>query len=504
MLMKNKLFKIFIPVVLILLIFAGTAVIRGTSEKQLSQFEFSRWGGDSDLDFVQYSCFVPENSALDLEAIYKFRYDMDKAINEASVENTGSSERLFNDAWCCRTKLKAYSDNGSGDVTVFAVGGDFFSFHPMPLVSGSYLREDDIMDDRIMLDRETAWLLYGGMDLTGLTVNIAGTEFVVAGVVDHEQDKYSKDSYFSGNAVYMSYTALTRLRKNTATDKDKAAVIETPTVYELVCPEPVKGFTYNLLEKSFPEKEAEIIENTGRFGYFKLLRTAFTPGKRAVHDKPIAFPYWENASRLCETSLSRYAIAISVFALALIAVLASLAIEGIKTVIAAFRKKKEEAEAEKENTPEAAAPVDPAPEENSASGAPAAEEETVSEESPTAEKPSAEEEPIPVEPEVEEPVSGEAPAAEEPKAEEEPAPAEPEASEEPGSAGPEPIENSAVDGPAAERKILPLKILQLKEIPLLKNLQSKDIPLLNNLKSKKISIPEKLQLKKNIFRNKQK
>ena len=48
------------------------------------------------------------------------------------------------------------------------------------------------MEDRVLLDRATAWLLFGGMDLTGMSFSLNGTPVVVAGVYSHETDAFSK------------------------------------------------------------------------------------------------------------------------------------------------------------------------------------------------------------------------------------------------------------------------------------------------------------------------
>ena len=55
---------------------------------------------------------------------------------------------------------------------MLAVGGQFFEFHPLRLLSGSYIAEGDLSPDRVLLDRELAWELFGGTELTGMSVEV--------------------------------------------------------------------------------------------------------------------------------------------------------------------------------------------------------------------------------------------------------------------------------------------------------------------------------------------
>ena len=60
------------------------------------------------------------------------------------------------------------------------------------------------MKDRVLLDEDLAWLLYGGTDIAGLSMKINGVPYMIAGVVEREQDKFSTAAYTSGRGLYMS------------------------------------------------------------------------------------------------------------------------------------------------------------------------------------------------------------------------------------------------------------------------------------------------------------
>ena len=231
-----------------------------------SQYAAERWAGEGDTAFRQVSCFLPVDESLSLNQIHGFR-----------------------DAWSATGKLSASSDLGKGEVSVIAVGGDFFLFHPLCLLSGSYLTESDVMDDRVLLDEDTAWLLFGGTDLEGMPMKLNGVPFTVAGVVQREQDFASRKAYTAGQGIYMSFDAYTRLKEGTGAN-----------CYELVMTDPVKNFVLNFVKEKFPLGQGEVVENTGRFAFWKVLALVRQFGARSMQRLGVLYPYWENAAHCVE------------------------------------------------------------------------------------------------------------------------------------------------------------------------------------------------------------
>ena len=64
--------------------------------------------------------------------------------------------------------------------------------------------------------------------------------------------------------------------------------------------EPVKGFTLNLVREKFPIGRGEIIQNTDRFRFTRLLDVLAAFGTRSMQTRGIIYPYWENACRSAE------------------------------------------------------------------------------------------------------------------------------------------------------------------------------------------------------------
>ena len=150
-----------------------------------SQRQAERWQGESETEFRQLSCFMAVDEKLSLEQVYTFRKAMMDKFHEAALD-IGTDSQLFCDAWCSFGSVKVASDQGKGEVSLIAVGGNYFDFHPIRLLSGNYISPDDLMKDRVLLDEDVAWLLFGGTELSGMSFKINGQPFVVAGVIERE------------------------------------------------------------------------------------------------------------------------------------------------------------------------------------------------------------------------------------------------------------------------------------------------------------------------------
>ena len=265
-----------------------------------SQQAAERWKGEGTEGFAQISCFMPPVAQLTLDDAYKFRNDMAQKLKGAGydLENLKS---LYHDAWSTFRTVKVSNGRSSGDVQAIAVGGDFFDFHPLRLVSGSYIRPDDVMDDRVLLDKETAWLLFGAVDVAGLSFSLNGTPFVAAGVYEREKDVFSKTAYGDAMTIYMSFSAFQRLNSTDSALVDKGMEsINTIACYELIMAEPVRGFVYSSVTDKFPVKNTMFAENTYRFDLDRLFRLFSNRISRSMLPSALAIPYWENAARAAE------------------------------------------------------------------------------------------------------------------------------------------------------------------------------------------------------------
>lgn len=284
--------------VLLLLAAIGCGIaLHALSGRLTSQQAAERWRGESEREYRQISCFLPLGSAVGTSEIYTFRYAVLDGLRAAGLE-WDETRIPFVDAWSVEGKLHISGEKSATDAPVLAVGGEFFAFHPLRLLDGSYLSESDLSPDRVVLDRSLAWELFGGTQLAGLSVQVNGVEFVIGGVVERERDSASRRAYTGEKGFFMSYDAYRAIT-------GEAGV----SCYEIVLPEMVRGYAAQLVADRFPNKEGENVVNTGRFGYERLLQLARDLPLRAAHGGAVSYPYWENAARITENECAALAAA---------------------------------------------------------------------------------------------------------------------------------------------------------------------------------------------------
>ena len=254
------------------------------------------------------------NGRIDLDTIRSFRVTLEDAFVQNSIfapepdaqdPGADTSARLYADAYSGSTQLSVSGKSpGSVTVTAIGVGGDYFLFHPLQLLSGGYVSDEDYMADRVVLDAQTAFNLFGSSDVAGMEVTINGKTFPIAGVVKSEDDFATAAALDAGAEVssdptgvqsaskamiYMSYAALN-------------AMAELPIdCYEIVLPDPVSGFAKKLMTEKFPVGEGVIVQNTGRFSLSGLISVIGKFGKRVMTTNGVIYPYWENAARMAES-----------------------------------------------------------------------------------------------------------------------------------------------------------------------------------------------------------
>ena len=105
------------------------------------------------------------------------------ALQEASEDTSDVNGRTLVDCYSTKGELTLYSDRASITARAFGVGGDFFTFHPLKLLSGSYFDGEDLNRDGVVIDENVAWQLFGSNNVAGMYVEINGVQYPVRGVV---------------------------------------------------------------------------------------------------------------------------------------------------------------------------------------------------------------------------------------------------------------------------------------------------------------------------------
>lgn len=247
-----------------------------------------RWSEDGGV--AQISCFFSRNAGISHDSIEEFRHSIDAALVEASIVQDSPNEgaRLWADAFSAQGQITVTSDRSSLSADAIGVGGDFFLFHPLRLLSGAYFAESDLNSDYCILDEDGAWQLFGSNDIAGMTVMIGGHPHIVAGVVHREKGRLQEAAGLDGTVIYVSYDTLQKYGTDYGINH-----------YEIVMPNPVRKFAYNYVSEHIGggELEREIIENSSRFGLPARWKVITSFGKRSMNGKAIIYPYWENLAR---------------------------------------------------------------------------------------------------------------------------------------------------------------------------------------------------------------
>lgn len=278
---------------------------------QYSQQEADRWQADGTIKYHQVSAFIQNDSGVGLETISQVRSDIQVKLTEASFGSDSVTGRLWIDAYAAQAKdsLSKTSDTGMSSVesvNVMGVGGDFFQFHMQDMLAGSTFSDDDLSQDKVLIDRNAAWALYGGVDIAGKTIEIGGRQFVISGVYEADGDKTETMARGSDSYIFMDYDVFHELYPGS-----------NITVYEAVIPNPVKGFALLALKEAFGESQEDLytddtllsfsdkeyVDNTGRFRTGSLLGRFVALPRLLMRTTQISYPYWENTVRALELKL---------------------------------------------------------------------------------------------------------------------------------------------------------------------------------------------------------
>ncbi|MBR5309951.1 MAG: ABC transporter permease [Oscillospiraceae bacterium] len=255
-----------------------------------------KWQGENELSYAYISCFMPVNEKIDENAVYSF----EKAAEESFIQQIGNNEgeKAWNYAYSGTGMVTASTERGSVTVNATGIGGDFFFFHSFYLRSGNYISGSDLMKDKVVIDKELAWSLFGATEVAGMELLINGSRYIVAGVIEPDSDFASKAAKTENGGLYMAFEKLA---------EETGAGIEC---YEAVLPNPVKNYAINLINEKFPSENCSIIEVDKRYSIGNIAKIIGSFGERSMRVDGIVFPEWENAARLTED----YCTALFVFA----------------------------------------------------------------------------------------------------------------------------------------------------------------------------------------------
>ena len=153
--------------------------------------ESKRWS-TKDMPSAQIDVYVSENKAISINDINSVRAKIVKDLTTDGLIEEGNKKRIWADSFSAETEVEIKKDGNMYSANAVLTGGDFFLFHPIPVISGSYISESDEDPYRIVLDETMAWNIFGSTDVEGMEVFIGNRIYTVAGVVKVDKENLPK------------------------------------------------------------------------------------------------------------------------------------------------------------------------------------------------------------------------------------------------------------------------------------------------------------------------
>ena len=237
--------------ILLLVLMICAAILFGCVERALgrqlsTQQIASEWSAED--SYAQISCFFSKDAAVTKDYVIQLEQKLKTALQEASEDTSDVNGRTLVDCYSTKGELTLYSDRASITARAFGVGGDFFTFHPLKLLSGSYFDGEDLNKDGVVIDENVAWQLFGSNNVAGMYVEINGVQYPVRGVV--KSDK----GYFSDAADEEEAQPMGALHDYVAVDPvtERSAVVNFPVCKDNIYKIDVEE-TKKVIERYRPE-----------------------------------------------------------------------------------------------------------------------------------------------------------------------------------------------------------------------------------------------------------
>ena len=303
-----------------------------------------RWENE-EKPYAEASVYLPEDNAISASSLPALRLSVENALTAAGVPSE-DHPWLYAASHTQQETLQSDSGSVSATVDLTLISGDYFRIHPMVLRTGWYMWESDVMHDRIILDRQTAWDLFYTDDAVGQFLQWNGQRYQVAAVVDYPEGTYneraSKDVcrawvFADSPGVSGSGTASSPDSGGVSSGDDNADSAGAGTAekasgspiasssgdvgftsLEMVLPQPVKGFAVATLKNALKDlvpKNTVYTDNSGRFSLSSRWSVLQNLSTRGISEKAIGYPCYENAAQLAENQLALRLIPEGIFLL---------------------------------------------------------------------------------------------------------------------------------------------------------------------------------------------
>lgn len=277
--------KIIICAMAAALIFAliGTALYLYTESipKELIEYKSSdKWGADG---YTHMAAYMNTDAGFTANTMLRIKSEIEDAYKVDSIE---TSQALYSSSCEVSATLFKPDSDRTSSCTATLYLGDYFKFHPLELVEGSYPDTDSTMTDALLVDELAAWQLFGTQrGVVGLEVNIGNDIYVVCGVTALPDGVYN-EVYGESPRVYIN--ADSSYYRSSLSDR-------AFTSFEAMLPDPITNFAQNTLDKTLSSFEPVIKNIDIRFDGEALDEVRETQTALITDSNDTEYPYTEKA-----------------------------------------------------------------------------------------------------------------------------------------------------------------------------------------------------------------
>ncbi len=297
---KIKYYRVIMLSLSIILLIVGI-VMRITvsygSNKYADQTVAKRW--DKEGNYAHVSLFIKDIAHFNQTTLDGLKYNLDEKLDFNSIEVENEDARRFIECHTAKSFIYLEGPSRSMQIDCLAVGGDFFVFHPIKMINGSYFDGNDLMQDGIILDEESAWQLFGSSDVVGKTLYYGDRVLYVKGVYEREENKLFNYARGDRPEIFVPFDLL-----------DSAEAPLDITCVEICMPNPVKNFATGILDEisTLDSSTCETVENSSRYTVENLWVVFKNKKYRSMQNHDIIYPYWEKIARYEEDILAPKAV----------------------------------------------------------------------------------------------------------------------------------------------------------------------------------------------------
>ncbi|WP_028517909.1 ABC transporter permease [Ruminococcus flavefaciens] len=284
-----------------------TAVGSSAAKAQRYNYASERWRNGSKSNYGQVSCYFSKEAGFTTKGVEEINIDFYNQLAKASITRE-DNQKLVAFAYSTLVGSATLSCDRSGisETDITAVGGDFFLFRQFRLRKGAFFKDDDLMKNGAVIDRQVAWNLYGSDDIIGKNIYVNNVKLFVMGVIDLPDTKAEEKCIGKTPKAYITYDAAELIFGENSGEGGSSKLTRV-TCCEFISPDPVENFTYTVVKKHFEKKydgELSIVNNKTRFEPKTRVKALKNIEDLVVGKGSVVYPYWENASRITDIRLS--------------------------------------------------------------------------------------------------------------------------------------------------------------------------------------------------------